>query len=137
MRSPSCAVRLFVIDINARTAHILGVITPRRAWTAQQARNLLMDLGDRAARFRFLIRDRGSKFTAASIEINARQRHSRQQYPGPVTAGECFAERFAGTEVRRECLDHLLIFERHLRQILGEYERRQAAGGLSEYRRPA
>ena len=38
---------------------------PDGPWTAQQIRNLLMDLGDRAAEFRFLVRDRAGQFTAS------------------------------------------------------------------------
>jgi hypothetical protein len=56
---------LAVIEHATRRVRVLGVTQyPTRAWTAQQARNLLMDLGEQAHRVKFLIRDRGSNFTA-------------------------------------------------------------------------
>jgi transposase len=57
---------LAVIEHATRRVRILGVtLHPTGQWTAQQARNFLMDLGEQADRFKFMIRDRGSNFTDA------------------------------------------------------------------------
>jgi putative transposase len=80
-----------------------------------------MDLGDRADRFRFLIRDRDSRFTAAfdAVFTGADIRIIRTPVRAP--RANAIAERFIGT-LRRECLDHLLITRpRHLDVVLHEY----------------
>ena len=113
---------LLVIEHGRRRVHIAGITAhPTGAWVTQQARNLLMDLDDRADRFRFLIRDRDSKFTTAFDAVFAGADIRIIRTPVRAPRANAIAERFIGT-LRRECLDQLLITGPcHLAVVMREY----------------
>ena len=113
---------LFVIEVGSRYVHILGITAnPDGPWTAQQIRNLLMDLGDRAAGFRFLVRDRARQFTESFDAVLAGAGIQAVKIPPRSPRANAYAERFVLT-ARTEVTDRMLIFgERHLRLVLAEY----------------
>ncbi|MFI6744277.1 integrase core domain-containing protein [Nonomuraea sp. NPDC050451] len=112
----------FVVEVDTRLVHVLGVTAhPDGAWVAQQARNLLADLKDRAGAFRFLIRDRDTKSTSSFDEVFTGDDTQVLKIPPQSPRANAFAERWVRT-ARTECTDRLLIFgERHLRTVLDEY----------------
>jgi len=115
---------LIVIEHDTRQVHLAGITAhPDGAWTTQAARNFLMDLGQRPASVRFLIRDRAGQFTdsfdavftAAGVRILAS--------PPQAPRANAVRERMIGT-LRREVPDRLVIVnEHHLREALTEYLR--------------
>jgi transposase InsO family protein len=113
---------LVFIEHGTRRMHIGGVTAhPTGEWTAQQARNLALDLGDRFTGFRFLIRDRGSNFTRSfdAVFQAAGTAIVRTAVQAPRMNAIC--ERLVGT-LRREVLDRTLILNQaHLRAVLAEY----------------
>jgi transposase InsO family protein len=123
-----CAVTLkrlycfFMIEVGSRYVHILGVTThPDGPWTTQQIRNLLIDLGDRAVDFRFLVRDRAGQFTGSFDAVLASSGIKAVKIPPRSPRANAYAERFVLT-ARTEVTDRMLIFgERHLRSILAQY----------------
>jgi putative transposase len=119
LQRPYC---LFVIETGTRYVHIVGVTAnPDGPWTTQQIRNLLMNLGDRAAGFRFLIRDRAGQFTAAFDAVLADAGIQAVKIPPRSPRANCYAERFVLT-ARTELTDQMLIFgQRHLRTIVNQY----------------
>ena len=114
---------LFVMEVGTRYVDILGITAnPDGPWTTQQIRNVLIDLGDRAAGFRFLVRDRAGQFTAEFDAVLAGAGIEAVRIPPRSLRANSYAERFVLT-ARTEITDRMLIFgERHLRTILAQYE---------------
>ena len=115
---------LFAMEIGSRYVHILGVTaSPDGPWTTQQIRNLLMDLGNRATDFRFLVRDRAGQFSASFDAVLADAGIEAVKIPPRSPRANAYAERFVLT-VRTEITNRMLIFSgRHLRSVMAEYAR--------------
>jgi transposase InsO family protein len=113
---------LFFISLERRRVGFVACTpNPSGAWTAQQARNLLMALDDRERPFRFLIHDRDAKFGGGFDHVFVGEGLTVIHTPIQAPNANAHAERWIGS-VRRECLDRLLIFSRRqLEHVLRVY----------------
>jgi putative transposase len=111
------------IEHGTRQMHLGGVTAhPTGAWTVQQARNLALTLDERFEDFRFLIRDRGSNFTASFDAVFQAAGTTILQTAVQAPRMNATCERLVGT-LRRELLDRVLILgEAHLLAVLAEYQ---------------
>ena len=115
-------VLFFISVATRRIEYVACTSTPDGQWTAQQARNLIMQRGHEH-RFRFLIRDRDSKFGHAFDEVFRCEGIKVIRTPVRAPNANAFAERWVRT-VRADCLDRILILgRRHLEHVLHVYRR--------------
>ena len=100
---------LIAVEHGSRRTFLVGVSAhPSGAWTTQAARNLLMDLGDRATTLKFLLRDRDSRFTRGFDAVFAADSIRILASPPQAPRANAICERMIGT-LRRELLDRILI----------------------------
>ncbi len=117
-------VVLFFVEVQTRRVFIAGCTAhPTGEWVAQQARNVCWDLEQEGTRPAILLRDRDTMFVPAFDAVFAAQGVRTVRTPVRAPRANALAERWVRT-VREDCLDWLLIVgERPLEQVLGEYER--------------
>ena len=115
---------LIVIEHGTRRVRLAGITThPDGAWTTQAALNFLIDLGQRAASAKFLIRDRAGQFTSSFDAVFTAGGIRILASPPQAPRANAICERIIGT-LRRELLDRtLIVSEHHLRRALTEYLR--------------
>ena len=119
---------LIVMEHGTRRVHLAGITaSPDGAWTTQAARNVLMDLGQRAASVKGLIRDRAGQFTSSFDAVFTAEGTRILASPPQAPKAKAICETIIGT-LRRELLDRLLIVnEQHLRRVLTEYQQHYVA----------
>jgi hypothetical protein len=110
---------LFFIELGSRRVHLAGcTANPTGPWVTQQARQFAWTLPEQPGHFRFLIRDRDSKFTGDFDAVFASEGIRIIKTPVQAPKANAIAERFVRT-VRAECLDWLLVVNRsHLARVL-------------------
>jgi putative transposase len=115
---------LFFLSLATRRVEFIACTSnPDGAWVAQQARNLVMQLGERELRFGPLIHDRDTKFSRGFDEVFRSEGIDVIRTPVQAPNPNAFAERWVRT-VRSECLDRILILgRRHLERVLRVYSR--------------
>jgi transposase len=115
---------LFVVEVKTRVVHLLGVTAnPDGPWATQVARNFVGELEEHGQRFRFLLRDRDTKFTASFDAVMASAGVKVVCTPVQTPVANAFAERWVRT-AREDCLDQLLVFSRRqLKSIPYQYVR--------------
>lgn len=113
---------LVFIEHGTRRLHLGGVTAyPTGAWAVRQARNLTMDLGERISTLRVVIHDRDPLFITAFDEVFRADGLRIITTLAQTPRMNAICERVIGT-LRREPLDRILILgERHLALVLGEY----------------
>jgi len=107
---------------SSSSSHLAGVTAnPNGLWVTQQARNLLLVLGERERWLRFVLRDRDAKFCRSFDDVFCAEGAEMLVTPVQAPNANAHAERWIRT-VRAECLDWLLIVGRgHLEQVLRVY----------------
>ncbi len=94
---------------------------PNAAWVTQQARNLSWRLEDEGIKLSVLIHDRDKKFAREADRVIQSQGARVIFTPLMASRANAHAERWIGS-CRRECLDRMLIVnQRHLESVVGEY----------------
>lgn len=99
---------LFVIEVESRVVHLLGVTKhPLDAWVTQVARNFTADLAEAGRQMRFLVRDRDTKFTRHFDAVFSAVGIETLKTPVRSPRANSYAERFV-RKARSECLDSTL-----------------------------